>query len=242
MTLRHRLDGPAGADVLVLSNSIGTTFELWDRQVPALSETFRVLRYDHPSANTIEGLAAGLVDLLDQLEVNRASLCGLSIGGAVGMWLDAHAPARIECLVLACTSAHFGPADGYHQRASLVRAEGMTAVAEGSLGRWLTPRFAGTAAFREMLLAIPPETYAGTCEALAGWDARELLPLIHAPTLVIAGAHDPATPPAHAELIAGGIAGAELVVIPDAAHFANVEQSEAFNAAVLAHLRQEVPA
>ena len=126
--LRHRLDGPEDADVLVLSNSIGTTLEVWDRVVPAFARRHRVLRYDYPAgANSVPALADGLLGLLDELDLRRVSICGLSIGGAVGMWLAATAPEQVERLVLACTSALFGPPDGYHERAALVRAEGMSA-------------------------------------------------------------------------------------------------------------------
>ena len=242
MTLRHRLDGPEDADVLVLSNSIGTTFEVWDRVVPAFARRHRVVRYDHPpGANSVPALANGLLALLDDLDLRRASICGLSIGGAVGMWVAATASGRVERLVLACTSALFGPPDGYRERAALVRAEGMGAVADASMERWFTPRFADTAAYRAMLVSTPAETYAGTCEALASWDFRDRLGEIAAPTLVIAGAKDPATPPAHAELIAAGIPGARLVVLEGASHFAPVERPDAFAQAVLDHL-DRVPA
>jgi 3-oxoadipate enol-lactonase len=242
MTLRDRLDGPEDADVLVLSNSIGTTLEVWDRVVPAFAGRHRVVRYDHPAdANSVPMLADGLPALLDELGLRRVSICGLSIGGAVGMWLAATAPERVERLVLACTSARFGPPSGYRERAALVRAEGMAAVADVSMERWFTTRFADTARYRAMLVSTPAETYAGTCEALAAWDFRDRLGEIAAPTLVIAGAEDPATPPAHAELIAAGIPGAQLLVLEDAAHFAQVERPEAFAEAVLDHL-EKVPA
>jgi 3-oxoadipate enol-lactonase len=117
----------------------------------------------------------------------------------------------------------------------------MAAVADASMQRWFTPRFADTAPYRAMLMSTPAETYAGTCEALAAWDFRDRLGEIAAPTLVIAGAEDPATPPAHAELIAERIPGARLVVLEDASHFAPVEQPEAFAQAVLDHL-DRVPA
>ncbi len=241
MTLRHRLDGPEDADVLALSNSIGTFFELWDRQVPALTHSFRVLRYDHPpDADSVDLLAGGLLDLLDELGLDRVSLCGLSIGGAVGMWLAANAPDRIARLVLACTSTRFGPPEAFRGRAALVRSRGMEAVADSSMGRWFTPRFAGTLPYRQMLLSTPAEAYARACEALVEWDFEDRLPSIAAPTLVIAGAEDPSTPPEHARLIAAGIPAARLVVLEGAAHFANVEQPERFDEEVLAHLGREV--
>jgi len=238
MTLTHRLDGPEDAEVLVFGNSIGTTLELWDPVLPALAGRYRVVRYEHPDADSVPGLADGLLALLDELGLFRVSICGLSVGGAVAMWLGATAPERVERLVLACTSARFGPPEGWLERAALVRAEGMAGVADASMPRWFTPRFADPGPYRAMLLVTPPETYARACEALATWDFRNRLGDIAAPTLVIAGAEDPATPPAHAELIAEGIPGARLLVLDQAAHLAPAERPDAFAHAVVDHLEK----
>jgi 3-oxoadipate enol-lactonase len=236
MTLRHRLDGRDGAPVLVLSNPIGTTHDVWDAQVPTFAAHFRVLRYDYPPAGTVERLARGLLELLGELQIDRSSFCGLSLGGTVGMWLGAEAPQRIDRLVLACTSACFDASELYLERAELVQARGMEAVADASLGRWFTPRFAATGRYRQMLLSIQPDAYAAMCEAVAAWDFTERLGAISAPTLVVAGAEDQSTPPVHAELIAERIPHAEVTVLEGAGHLANVEQPEAFNETVLAHL------
>jgi 3-oxoadipate enol-lactonase len=254
--LDHRLRGPADAPVLVLSNSLGTTQELWDRQLPALLQHFRVLTYDHPGHGssglpdrpcTVESLTHSLVTLLDELGLERVSLCGVSLGGMVGMALAVEAPERVDRLVLACTSAHLGPREAWDERARSVRAEGMEGIADTVVERWFTPGFAReeprtVARFRALLAATPPEGYARCCEAIAAWDARESISAIAAPVLVIAGADDPATPMVHAELIASGIAGARVRVVQHAAHLANVERPEAFTGAVLEHLEQEVAA
>jgi 3-oxoadipate enol-lactonase len=248
--LQHRFDGPAGAPVLVLSNSLGTDLELWSANLTAWSSSFRVLRYDHrghggsdapPGPYTIESLASDLLALLDGAGVERASFCGLSLGGAVGMWLAANAPERIDRLVLACTAARFGDPAAWHERADVVRRQGIDAIADAHLGRWFTRAFAErepavVAEFRERLVATPREGYAGCCEALAGWDFRERLGEVQAPTLVIAGADDPATPPERAALLADPIPNAKLVVLPDAAHLANVGQPAAFSQTVLDHI------
>ena len=187
MTLDHRLHGPEGAPVVVLSNSLGTTQELWERQLPALAEHFRVLTYDHPGHGssplpeppcTVESLAHGLLALLDELEIERVSLCGVSLGGMVGMALALDAPERVERLVLACTSAYLGPPEAWAERARIVRADGMEAIADVVVGRWFTTALAReepetVARFRAMLTATPPEGYARCCEALGAWDARE---------------------------------------------------------------------
>jgi 3-oxoadipate enol-lactonase len=243
--LYHQIDGPEGAPVLVLSNSIGTTHELWDPQIEAFAERFRVLRYDQlghgrsevpPGPYTVEGLGDELLALLDKLGIERFSYCGLSLGGAVGQWLGATVPDRIERLVLAGTSAYFGPPERWIERAAFVRGGGLAEVAAGSMERWFTADFGGWVHWRDALAATPPEGYASCCDALALWDFRSELIGVSVPTLVIVGAQDPATTPADAELIADAIPGAKLVVVPGAAHLLNVEQPEAFTAAVLDHL------
>ena len=246
MTLDHRFDGPEDAPVVVFSNSLGTTLELWNPQVPAFTPAFRMLRYDQlghgrsdvpPGPYTVEQLGRELLALLDELGLERVSFCGLSLGGAVGQWLGAHAPERIDRLVLAGTSAYFGPPERWTERAAQVEAEGMGPVAAATMVRWFTPDFAGTATYQETLASTPAEGYIACCNALAVWDFRSELLGISAPTLVVVGAEDPATPPEQAEAIAEGIPGARLAVISGAAHLVNVEQPEAFNRAVLDHLQ-----
>lgn len=247
-TLHHRFDGPGDAPVLVLSNSLGTTLELWDRQVPAFSRPFHVLRYDQlghgrsevpPGPYTVELLGRELLALLDRLGVERFSFCGLSLGGAVGMWLGGNAADRLDRLVLAGTSPRFGTPEQWAERAETVRAEGLEPLVDATMGRWFTPAFAGVTPFRETFLATPREGYAACCDALRDWDFREGLGAVSAATLVLVGSGDPATPPDVGQSIAEGIPGARLEVIPGAAHLLNVEQAEAFGRAALAHLAGE---
>jgi 3-oxoadipate enol-lactonase len=256
VTLDHRLHGPDGAPALVLSNSLGTTQELWERQLSGLAERFRVLTYDHPGHGasslpeqpyTIEAFARSLLALLDELGLERFSFCGVSIGGMVGMALALDAPERVERLVLSCTSAYLGPPNQWAERARLVRSDGVGAIADTVVGRWFTAELARdepelVARFRATLAATPPEGYARCCEALGAWDARERISAISVPTLVVAGAEDPATPVEHADLIAARIHGARLLVLERAAHLANVERADTFTRAVLEHLGQDVPA
>ena len=173
------------------------------------------------------------------------SFCGLSLGGATAMWLAANAPERINGLVLGCTSARFGEPDGWLDRAAIVRDKGLEAIADTVLERWFTPRFARErpevpARFRELLLTTPREGYAGCCEALAGWDFRDGLGQIEAPTLVIAGSEDTAAPADHGRLIADRIPNARLVVLPGAAHLGNVEPAETFSNLVTEHLATSI--
>jgi 3-oxoadipate enol-lactonase len=248
--LGHRLDGDPGAPVLVLVGSLGSTLAMWEPQLPALSERFHLLRYDHPGhgssppadrALTIDELGAAAVAVLDELELERVSFCGLSLGGMVGMWLARRAPDRVERLVLCCTSARLGPPEFWDERAELVRRGGMAAVADTVVGRWFTPRFHETQPavvdrHRAMLLGTDAASYARCCEAIRDLDLRDDLGAIVAPTVVLAGAEDPSTPVDQAEAIVRGIVGSRLVVIPAAAHLANVEQPEAVNVAVLEHV------
>jgi 3-oxoadipate enol-lactonase len=143
--------------------------------------------------------------------------------------------------VLLCTSAKLGPPEMWADRARTVRAEGTQAVAEAGVGRWLTDGFRerhpDTAEWlRAMIAAQPDEGYAEGCGVIERMDQLADLPQISAPTLVIAGAQDPATPPEHAQRIADAIPGARLEVLDPAAHLANVEQPEAVTRLILEHL------
>ena len=252
--LHHLLEGPEGAPVLVMANSLGTTLQMWDAQATRLSERFRLLRYDHrghdgspvpPGPYAIEDLGRDVLALLDRLGIERFSFCGLSIGGVVGMWLASEVRERVERLVLCCTSARFDPPEAWTDRARTVRAEGVGAIADAVLERWFTPPFRESRPdviewAGRMLRGTPAEGYAGCCEALRDADMRERLGGIRAPTLVIAGADDPAAPVDRAELIRDSVSGARLEVIPQAAHIANVEQPEAVTREILAHVEPVV--
>ena len=236
MSLHHVVesDGPP----LVLASSLGTTHRLWDPNVAALSRRYQVLRYDHPGhgespvgPDTIEGVASEALELLDELGLERVTFCGLSLGGMVGIWLGAHAPERLERLVLASTAPRLPPAEQWVERAATVRREGMAAIVDAVVGRWFTPRFAGDREhWRAMLVSTPPEGYARCCEAIAAMDLREDLHDIRVPTTVILCRHDPVIDDENRRLLAE----AGRVVEIDAAHLANVEQPDAFDQAVLA--------
>jgi 3-oxoadipate enol-lactonase len=243
MSLHYQEDGD-GARTLVLSGSLGSTIEMWEQQLPALTSRFRVLRYDHPGhgrsplveVGGVDDLAREVLALLDELELTRVSFCGLSLGGAVGMRIALDAPDRLERLVLASTSARFADPAFWQERADTVRRQGVTAIADVVLERWFTPEFRDVRRYREMLLSIPAEGYARCCEAIRDWDARGTLAAVQTPTLAIAGADDPSTPPADLEAIVAEIPEARLVVLDGARHFVNVEQAASFDDAVLAQL------
>jgi 3-oxoadipate enol-lactonase len=253
--LAASLEGPPGAPVLVLGNSLGTSTHLWDRQVPALQTRFRLLRYEHrghgpaggpfspapPGPYSIGDLGEDVVAVLDSYGLERVLYCGLSLGGMVGMWLASTVPDRIASLVLCCTSAHFPSTPMWTERAALVRSQGPAAVAGQLIGRWFTPAFAAAepdvpATYAAELGGMVPEGYAGCCDAIGAMDLRPLLPAIAAPTLVIAGEQDPATPPGHGAVIASGIPDARLLVLRGAAHLACVSNPGEVTAALVRHL------
>lgn len=246
--VHHEVTGPRGAPVVVLSNSLGSTLDMWEPQLATLSG-HRVVRYDlrgHGRSPVPDGpsrladLGDDLTVLLDRLEVERATLVGVSLGGMVSLWMAAHHPDRVDRLLPSFTSAQLGPPENWQQRAALVLAEGTQAVADTVIGRWFTPAFAArepavVRRYRDAIAATPAAGYASCCAAIETMDLRDALARITAPTVVVAGAHDPSTPPDHGRLIAHGIAGARFVEL-DTAHLGNVEDPEAYNAALAAHL------
>ena len=247
--LHYRLDGDATAPVLALSNSLGTDLEMWEPQIPALLREFRVLRYDtrgHGQSEVTAGsysiamLAADVVALLDHLALKSVHFCGLSMGGMTGMWLGANVPDRVQRLVLSNTSAHVPPADAWNNRIALVKAGGMTAIADTVMTRWFTAGFAAqkpstVTAMKSMLERTPADGYVACCAAVRDMDQREEVAAIAAQTLVIAGAHDVATPPADGRYLAERIPAAQLVML-DAGHLSNIEAAAAYTDGVLSFL------
>ncbi len=226
---------------LLMGSSLGTDSRLWVHIGTALSDSRRVIRYDHrghgmspvPDGDyTLEQIATDALELMDSLGIECADYCGVSMGGMVGMWLAAHHPSRIRRVVLASTSSHMAPQQPWIDRAALVRAEGMASVVEPTLERWLTPEFLAVEspelrATREQLLDTDPQGYAGCAMAVGQMDLRDDLASITAPSLVIVADDDPSTPPSHGTLIAETIGGAGLVRVAGR-HLALVEQPEVF--------------
>lgn len=256
MTLpHHRLDGPADGTPLILGPSLGTSLAVWEPQLPALTRQHRVLRYDLPGhgrtpldvlaepsteRTTVDELAAQVLALAGHHGWETFRYAGISLGGGIGTHLAVHHPRRVASLALVCTSAWFGPAAGWHERAALVREGGARAVLESAPGRWFADpdTMSGTPLGARLLADLAeadPAGYVACCEALAAFDARQALSRITAPTLVVAGSEDPATPPAHARELADGIPGAALVEVDGAAHLAGVERPDTVTDALLAH-------
>jgi len=238
---------------LVLAHALGTRAAMWEPQVAALSADRQVLAYDHRGHGDapvpdgpweIADFGRDALALLDAHGLERASFCGLSLGAMVVMWLAAHAPERIDRLVLCCTTAHYPDKALWRERIAAVRAAGATeAVADAVVERWLTPAYAAAhpddrARLRAMLAATNAEGYARACEAIARMDLRADLGAIRAPTLVVAGAEDSATPLELLEDVAAAIPGARLEVLSPAAHLANVERAAAVTKLIRDHLEE----
>lgn len=249
--LHCEVAGADGGETLLLGGSLGTTLAMWEPQVQALRSRLRLVPFDHrghggspvpPGPYDMADLGRDVLALLDRLGLERASYCGLSVGGMVGLWLGAHAPERIQRLVLISASAHM-EGSAFLERASAVRAAGSAeVVADAVISRWFTPRFAAqhpevTERYREMIARTPAEGYAACCEAVASFDARSELQRVAAPTLVICAVEDPSTPPEQGRAIADGIKGARLASVQDAAHLASVQQAEIVTRLIAEHLR-----
>jgi 3-oxoadipate enol-lactonase/4-carboxymuconolactone decarboxylase len=250
MKLHHLVDGPEGAPLLVLGPSLGTTLDVWEPQLRALTESWRVLRYDLPghggsapvaSGVTIDDLARAVLELVDDAGDDRFAVGGISLGGAIATAIAAGSPGRVSGLVLCCTAAWFGEPGPWLERAALVRRSGVTQLGPSLAGRWFTPGYDGRWVI-DMLERVDPESYAACCEAVAACDLTARLPAITAPTLVIAGVDDPATPLGRALTLAEGIPGALLRVIGGAAHLASVERADTVTPTIVNHLSTITPA
>lgn len=251
-TIAYRWDGAAENTVLVLSNSIATTLNMWDTQLDELTKHFRVLRYDtrgHGASSapagpySLDRLGRDVIELLDALKIERAHFLGLSLGGIIGQWLGIHAPERIDRLILSNTSPYLGPAPQWDELVTrTLQAKDMTPFADMFLGNWfpkpmLEARPPVVDTFRQMILSTPTHGLAGNFVALRDMDLRRTIALIPRPTLVIGGQYDTVTLASHSEQIAATIPGAKLVMLP-AVHMPNIELPQQYLRAVLDFLTQ----
>jgi 3-oxoadipate enol-lactonase len=249
--LHVEIAGPERAPALMLCNSLGTDLHMWDPQLAPFSQDFRLIRYDrrgHGKSGVTKGpysmdmLGRDALAIINGLGLQKVSWCGLSMGGMVGQWLGANAPDRVERLVLANTACYYPVKDFWADRIKLVSEKGLTALAKPNMERWFTADFRDrepdtVARMTEMFVATPVDGYLGCCAAIRDMDHREFLPRITAPTLVIAGRSDLATPMEGAVYIQKHIPGAALTML-EAAHISNIEQAGAFTGEVLGFLTQ----
>lgn len=233
--------GEQDRTTLVFSNSLGTDFRIWDRVVPGLSRTFRIVRYDKRGHGLSEAPASpydmadhvgDLEAVLDGLGIEKAIVAGLSVGGMIAQGLAAKRPDLVRALILMDTAARIGSVELWNERIDAVRGGGIEAIADGVLQRWFPARFAGTrpaerAGWRAMLTRTPVEGYIGTMMALRDTDLTDQTATLTVPTLAICGADDAATPPELVRATAGLIPGARYVEVPNAGHLPCIDQSEA---------------
>ncbi|BEU98692.1 3-oxoadipate enol-lactonase (plasmid) [Acidovorax sp. DW039] len=246
---RIAIEGPEHAPALMLSNSLGTTLEMWEPQVAALTQHWRVVRYDTrghgdslvtPGPYSFDVLGMDALAVLDTLGIQKAAFCGISMGGHTGLWLGIHAGHRLQALVVCNSAARIGSASAWAERASMVRANGtdsMQSLAASAPARWFTPGFTQRQPLvvqraQAWIASTPPEGYAACCDALGHSDLRDQLARITAPTLLLAGSADPVTTVAEAQSMQACIPGAQLAVVP-ASHLSNLEAPHAFTGALL---------
>ena len=247
--IHAEVEGPERAPVLMLSNSLGTDLHMWDEQVAPLTQHFRLVRYDrrgHGKSGapkgpySMERFGRDVLGVLDGLDIQTINWCGLSMGGMVGQWLGANAGNRIDKLILSNTACYYPDKTVWEGRIKMVGEKGLGAIVDANMERWFTPAFRERAPqamdrMRKMFLATKLDGYLGCCAAIRDMDHRPLLAKITAPTLVIAGRQDPATPLEGNEFIRAHIPGANIAVL-DAAHIANLEQPKAYADTVLGFL------
>ncbi|MDN3293988.1 4-carboxymuconolactone decarboxylase [Streptomyces ficellus] len=247
-TLQYRSDGPEDAPVLILGPSLGTTWHMWDRQIPELIRQWRVIRFDLPGhggapahpATAVAELTDRLLATLDDLGVHRFGYVGCSIGGAIGTDLALRAPHRLASLALIASSPRFGTADEFRQRGVIVRTNGLDPMARTAPERWFTPGFAAAQPAIvewavQMVRTTDAACYAAACEALAAFDVRADLARVGVPTLVLVGSDDRVTGPAEARHLVAGIPDARLAVVPGASHLVPVEQPAAVTDLLVRH-------
>ena len=245
-TIAYEIDGDPNAPALLLINSIGSTREMWARQMPAFAASYRVLRYDargHGASSalrgpyTLEQLGRDALAILDHAQVQAAHVCGISLGGITAQWLGLNARDRVGRLVLANTAARIGTIDSWGERIKLVHDKGMSAVAELSMERWFTRAFRErdpetVHTFRTMVQNCPADGYLGCAAAMRDADLRSEIARLNAPVLLIASSADTATPPDGLEFIREQVSRSELVSL-ESAHLSNVECAEEFTAVVM---------
>lgn len=248
ITFNCRIDGPEGAPWLMLSNSLATNHSMWDGQVAVLAEHYRVLRYDqrgHGASDAPAGdydfdlLADDAAALMQAHGIEKCHFVGLSMGGMTAMGLGLNHPERLLSVAICNSRADTTPEfrDMFDARIALALAQGMAPLVETTIARWFTEELCEAAPdflddVREMVLATPPQGYAGCARAVQKVDYMSRLSAIDKPVLLIAGAQDMATPADGMRAMQAAIAGAQYVELSPASHLSNLEQPQAFTAAV----------
>jgi len=249
--ITYLIEGPPGAPVVLFINSIGATRDLWGPQVAAVTKAHRAITYDArghglssapPGDYSIADLAGDALAILDGEGLDRAHVCGISLGGLTGMWLGINAPGRVRSLTLANTAARIGTTESWTARMDLVREKGMTGVADLAIPLWFSERFRAEAphtitVFRRMIESCSPTGYLGCCAALRDEDLRDRISAISCSVLCVASSGDVPTPPEGLHYVHSQIADSRLLML-DAAHISNIEQMGDFNVALTRFLAE----
>ena len=248
--IAYRFDGPADGRVLLVANSLMANGSMWDWNVPAFADRYRVLRYDKrghgrssvvPGPYSIAQLADDAAGLMDALQIEKAHFMGLSIGGMIGQQLGARYPERMHSLSLCNTASEMPPRSLWEDRFQIARTQGLAGLVDGTIGRWFTAPFIERAPHdiekvRQMILGTNVEGYIGCGSAVRDMAQSTMLLKIKTPTLVLSGRHDPACTVDQGIVLNRLIDGSRMVIIEDAAHLSNIEQPAQFNQAVRAFI------
>ncbi|MCT4716934.1 3-oxoadipate enol-lactonase [Enterobacteriaceae bacterium H18W14] len=251
MSIHYQLEGRTGAPVVMLSNSLGTSLSMWQPQMDALLEHFRVLRYDvhghgrtaKNDKTTLPQLAEDVISVMDDAGIQQAHFCGISMGGLTGLWLARFAPERFLSVTVSNSAAKIGEQSDWLSRARAVRGEGMSTLASSAAARWFTEDFAQNNKAQvdyvvANLSATNAEGYAACCEALAAADLRAEIDAITLPVLLIAGSEDPVTTVADSKFMQNQIPASQIVTV-HASHLANIEAAQDFTAALITFIQQQ---
>lgn len=246
------LQGPPDASCVILSHSVTTNLHMWDAQAAAISQRYRVLRYDtrgHGGSEAPEGpydfsmLVSDVIGLMDAHEIEAAHFVGLSLGGMTALGLGIDHGDRIKSITVCNARADAPPEFGaaWDQRIALARSKGMAGLVEPTIDRWFTEDFtsnhpATVQSIREMIKGTDVDGYVACAQALKGLDYLKSVDSINIPALLIAGAQDQGAPESVMRALHGSMPGSQYVVLDPAGHISNLEQTEQFNHAVLSFL------
>jgi 3-oxoadipate enol-lactonase len=245
--INYRIDGPERAPWLVFSNSLATSLSMWDEQMAALKDSFRVLRYDqrgHGESDAPAGrypfdtLLADALGLMDALKIDEAHFAGLSMGGATALGLAERHPQRFHSIVIADSPCQSTPQSSqqWEERIAVAQKQGIEALVEPTVARWFPPEtVAGNPPhlnnIRAMIRATPVDGFIGCAAALAAHDYASAVASVKCPTLFIVGEKDGATPAAMGKLHEK-LAGSRFVTLPGAGHISNMDRPSEFSRAL----------
>ena len=243
INVNYSLEGPTGATMVTLSNSLLSNYAMWDAQISVLTKKYRVLRYDTrghggtevtPGPYSFELLTEDVYALHQALGIEKTHFVGLSMGGMIGQLLAVRHPELLHSVTLCDTTSKMPHPEIWDGRIEAAQSGGVEAVVEGTLERWFTPAMHEgnpdeIARIAAMIRGTKVEGFIANCQAIKAMDQTGILKEITTPTLIIVGAEDPATTPDMSRIIHAEIEGSELAILPNASHLANVEQPQAFN-------------